>query len=109
MLWIFNKERRQARALIKLAHKTIKRMGALIDETPNYDEKHLIRGHRKIRREQVSDYDRFFNRKYSESELQSLHPLRHAHILREAMLDELQHFTRTPSEMAKYIRAIRAR
>ena len=108
MLWIFSREKRQARSLIKLARKTIARMDELLPQASNEEERELIRSHREERLEHLAEYERFFRGECSPLELEQSHPLRYCDVYRDAMLDELYDLSGSASQFASYLRQIRA-
>src|SRR3954452_15038686 len=89
VLWIFNREKRQARELAKLAKRTILRMDELIAESKIADDKRVIERHREIRIESLITYERFLAGQTTDIELNLIHPLRYADMPRDEMQKEL--------------------
>ena len=108
MLWIFSREKRQARSLIKLARKTIARMDELLAQATSVEDRELIWNHREERRAHLAEYERFFRGECTPIELELSHPLRHCDIYRDAMLDELYDLSGSAVQFASYLRQIRA-
>jgi|SRR3954465_10125325 hypothetical protein len=108
VLWIFNREKRQARELAKLAKRTILRMDELIAESKIADDKRVIERHREIRIESLITYERFLAGQTTDIELNLIHPLRYADISRDEMQKELDLFTRSAPDFATHLRAIHA-
>jgi hypothetical protein len=113
MLGFFaTKEQRTARALRRLAEKTIARMDHLLSRRDLLDaDKAIIEEHRKSRIEDLSEYRKVESGQVDfYQEIQQMLPSSFrnemAAISMEAMNRELHRFSDSPAEFASYLRAI---
>jgi hypothetical protein len=111
MLGFFaTKEQRIARALRRLAEKTIARMDYLLSRRDLLPaDKTIIEEHKKFRIKALSEYRKFEVGQVDELDRLLLSPIHTADIFLEAMSRELHRFSSSPAEFAAYFRAITKR
>lgn len=108
MLWIFSREKRQLRELVRLSEKTIARMDELLRQPMKPENKGLIETHLAQRKDELFRYKKSFKGAADEWDAFENHLLMGiAENSRAAMLHELKYFMSSADEFAEYIVAIR--
>lgn len=108
MFGVFNKEKRELRALMTLAEQTINRMEILLSEEMDSANRSQIEAHLQNRREELASYTRFHKGEGDEFD-DLLNPVRTgmAGVASEAMSNELQYFTRSAVTLCEYLAEIK--